>query len=341
MHETVLLGYLYDLERPLLRYVVGPSRLHGVVRHVAQLYAPIVHVVRAAVPQYGSRRSAGAYPGRDVAVVLFEPIGDVLKVHRLVLGVYRLLDRYDVHPYSVSALRYHLRDAGKRLEGHPLKEARNRGIFLYSVHGGVEKLRRSRHEERDLIPLYPRLSLNRPVVVVVVSVVVLENPYDGHLLQKVVKVLGLHILVHLLKILEGVGLSLLHLLKDAAHLGGEHLLEAPVLWVRGLDAHELVDENVRDLLAELTIALVRVFLALIAAYYFLVLFGHFFSLPSLFFECFQKVLKILRDLVHPLSGLRRHLNDFRIRVSEEDVLFALFEVEVEIREGVNLVYQNE
>ena len=74
MNIAVLLGKFEYLESALFGYVVRASGLNGVVRHVAELDAPIVKIVGATVAEHCARSAAGADTCGDVTLVFLEPI---------------------------------------------------------------------------------------------------------------------------------------------------------------------------------------------------------------------------------------------------------------------------
>ena len=74
MDIAVLLGKLEYLESALFGYVVRASGLNGVICHVAELDAPIVKIVGAAVAEHCARSAAGADTCGDVTLVFLEPV---------------------------------------------------------------------------------------------------------------------------------------------------------------------------------------------------------------------------------------------------------------------------
>ena len=74
MNIAVLLGKFEYLESALFGYVVRASGLDSVVRHVAELDAPIVKIIGAAVAEHCARSAAGADTCGDVTLVFLEPI---------------------------------------------------------------------------------------------------------------------------------------------------------------------------------------------------------------------------------------------------------------------------
>lgn len=74
MDIAVLLGKLEYLESALFGYVVSASGLNGVIRHVAELDAPIVKIIGAAVAEHCARSAAGADTCGDVTLVFLEPV---------------------------------------------------------------------------------------------------------------------------------------------------------------------------------------------------------------------------------------------------------------------------
>ena len=147
VHVTVLLGAAEDLERFLGRDVVRTTGLDRVVGHVADLDAPVVLIIRAALAKLGPRVAAGADACGDVAFILLQPVRDLLDIERLAVHADFLFDRDDVHADAVAARADHRGDVLQRQEGHSFKERSDRRVGVDSVLGRVEQLRAAGDEE--------------------------------------------------------------------------------------------------------------------------------------------------------------------------------------------------
>ena len=274
MDKAVLFRQSQNLERPLLGDVVGAAGLHGVIGHVAELDAPVVDIVRAAVSGDRPGGAAGADTGGDMALVFFQPVGDVLQVHRLIFGFNGLFHGDDVHTDAVAARGNHLGDAREGDKRHALEEGGHRRILFDPVHGGVEQLRRAGHKEGKPVALDPGPVLQFTVVVVIVAIVVFENADPGHLLQQIAQPHRLVFRVHFEQLLKGVEFAEGHFVPDFAHFGGQDLPQAPVFGVVRGHAQNLVGRHIRDFSAQLQVSLVGIRLSLVLASHFVALFWH-------------------------------------------------------------------
>ena len=155
VHKAVVLGLLQNLHDLVVGDVVAFVRLHKVVGHVADADAPVIGVVAAALAHGGAGHTAAARPGGILAVILFQPVGDMLHVYGLVFGLDGLFHRDDVHTDTRAARRHHGGDVFQRQKGHPLEEGRDLGVVgdLLFVH--IEKFRTAGHEHRQDVLFLP------------------------------------------------------------------------------------------------------------------------------------------------------------------------------------------
>ena len=109
---------------------------------------------------------------------------------------------------------------------------------------------------------------------VVVAVVILDDADDGHFLKQFLQARRREVLIHGHELFEGVELSELHAVADLHVLGGEDLLQAPVLGIVRADAADHVLRDVRDLLREFRVFLVEIRFTLILGDDVFVLFRH-------------------------------------------------------------------
>ena len=115
----------------------------------------------------------------------------------------------------------------------------------------VKQLRRSRYEHRQDISAL-RLLLGTSVVIVVISVIILEQADVTHLVQELLE-LFLPVLcdtVQLAHLRKRVRCPLLHLQSDIRHLFRDDLRQPPVLRILDLHAADHVSCHIGDLLAE-------------------------------------------------------------------------------------------
>ena len=174
VHKAVVLGLLQDLHDLTVGHIMPLVGLDEVVGHIAHADAPVVGVVAAALAHGGTGHTAAARTGGILAVVLFQPVRDVLNVGGPVLGLDGFFHRDDVHTDACAARGHHGGDVLQRQKRHPLKEGRHLGVVgdLLFVH--VEELCTAGHEHRQDVLLFAAGIL--PVV--------LQQTDDGHLLQK-------------------------------------------------------------------------------------------------------------------------------------------------------------
>ena len=86
---------------------MGAAGFDGVVRHIADLDAPVVRIVAAAFAENGAAIAARADASGEVAFVFLEPVGDLLDLDGLVVHLDLLLDGDDVHADAVSSRHDH------------------------------------------------------------------------------------------------------------------------------------------------------------------------------------------------------------------------------------------
>ena len=99
-------------------------RLAAVVGKITDADAPLALNVAGALAADALLLAAGAHGHADVALVLLQPMGQVLDRQRLALGRDGLFDRNDVHTDAGASGRHHLGDARQRQIRHALEEVR-------------------------------------------------------------------------------------------------------------------------------------------------------------------------------------------------------------------------
>ena len=220
-------------------------------------------------------------------LVLFQPIGEVLYIHRLVFRLYRLFDGNDVHADAAASRRNHSRDFFERQERHALEEHRKLGVSVHKRGVHVRVFGRARHEQRHPIPAVgasKTRSLNRTVFGVLVAVVVFQHAQNRQLVDNLVK-LGIRFRSNrraLFHFFQRVFLPQLHLEKkverDVAFLLCQLVLEyarkAPILGVLGLYAVQLRRQPVRDFSDKLQKPRVGIFVVYMLRHIFRAHFRH-------------------------------------------------------------------
>ena len=216
-----------------------------------------------------------------MTVIFLKPVGDFLKGYRLLLSVYRLLNGDNVHTYAHAAGRHHMRYACQGDVGHTLKKACYRGVFLNAVKGGVEKLRRARHKERQPVSFdFGRVFYGVvifEIMGVIVAVIIFDNADNGHLLIYLFNVFRVNAFVKLDEVVKRVVFAQFHLVAKVNHFGRENLAQAPVFGVVGCNSAYFVNHDIGDFFAEFHIIFLNVFFVLIFAYYRFALFKHKFT----------------------------------------------------------------
>ncbi len=124
MDIAAVLGLLEDLHSLFIGDIAAVVRLAAVVSKVADADAPLAFHVAGALAADALLLAAGAHGHADVALVLLQPVGQVLDRQRLALGRDGLFDRDDVHADTGASGRHHLGDARQRQVCHALEEVR-------------------------------------------------------------------------------------------------------------------------------------------------------------------------------------------------------------------------
>ena len=119
---AAILGLLEDLHGLFIGDVAAVVRLTAVVGEVTNADAPLAFHIAGALAADALLLAAGAHGHADAALVLLQPVGQVLDRQRLALGRDRLFDRDDVHADASASGRNHLGNTRQRQIGHALKE---------------------------------------------------------------------------------------------------------------------------------------------------------------------------------------------------------------------------
>ena len=229
--EAVVLRLLQDLHHLVICNIASALvGLHHVVGHVAHGDAPALGIVAAALAQLGTAGPAGAGGGGILALVLLQPVGDMLHAGGLVLGLNGLFHGDDVHPDARPSGGHHGGDLLQRQEGHPLEEGGNLRMLLDLLHAHVEELRAA----GDELGQDPAL-LVAGILPVQILPVVFQQADEAHVRQQLFQLFGLQT-GELLELDEGLGLSDPHFQGHVRHLVGDQPGQAPVLRVVSGDA---------------------------------------------------------------------------------------------------------
>ena len=172
--KAVLLALLKDGQGLFLGDVAAALvGLHHVVGHVAHGNAPALLVVGAALVIGLAAAAAGAGACGVFALILFQPVGDVLNGDRLVLHADGLLHGDHVHADARAAGRDHLGDLLQGQPGHIVEEHAKLRVLLHQIRVHVGEFAAARHEHGHKILL----------LMGGVFPVVLQNTGPGHALE--------------------------------------------------------------------------------------------------------------------------------------------------------------
>ena len=239
---AVVLGALEDLHRLFIGDAAALAGLKAVVGKLADGNAQLVLQLAAALALNAHGIAAGAIADAEVALILFQPVGDVLHVDRLVRGRDGLLDRDDVHADTGASGRHHAGDLRQRQKRHALEKPRDLRVLFHLLKVHVHQLGRAGHEDRQ-----------RPLLVVVgVLPVVLEQADHGHLVKELLDVD--RVLARLFAHLRRCGRDThVHRERELRHLVGDDAGQAVILGriLVELRHAELDIHAVRDLFAQL------------------------------------------------------------------------------------------
>ena len=118
---AVVLGALEDLHRLIIGDLAALAGLETVVTKLTDGNAHLILQLAAALALNAHGIAAGAVADAEVILILFQPVGDVLDIDRLVRGRDSLLDRDDVHADAGASGRHHAGDLRQRQERHALE----------------------------------------------------------------------------------------------------------------------------------------------------------------------------------------------------------------------------
>ena len=225
MHKAVVLGLAQDVVDLVAGHIMTAVGLDHVVGHIAHGDAPIGRVVGAALSHHATARAAAAGAGGILALVLVEPVLDMLNRHRRARGIDGLLDRNDMHADAGASGRHHRRRLGQRALGRLLKELSIDRMLLELANAHVEELGGTRHQHGQ-DPLLGALG---------VFPVVLEQTRIAHVVEHLLDI-GLGHAGELDHLGQRVGTAHLHLAEHFGLLVGRGLGKRPVLVAQQLVA---------------------------------------------------------------------------------------------------------
>ena len=276
VNEAVILCFLQNIQRLFRRNIMGAAGFDGVIRHVANLNAPVIRIIAAAFAQHRAGITAGTDSGRKMTLIFLQPVRDMLQIHGLIIKVHFLFYRNDMHANAITSRRNHLRNTSQRNKCHPLKEVSNRGILINTILARVEEFRRSRHKIGYAPALGMRLVRKRVIMVIAVAVIVLQNTDPAHLVQQFLQVRRLNIRCQLHHLFKGIELSKLHAVGQGNLLIIQYFAQTPVFRIIRLNAGNLMRNNIRNFTAKLCECFVALFFILVDGARLFKLFRHVF-----------------------------------------------------------------
>ncbi len=146
MHKAVVFGSAQRLIHLVTRYVMTAVGLHHVVGHVTHCDTPVMRIVAATLAKGLAACTATAHRSSVLAIVLIQPVLNVLNGHRRALGINGLLHRNHVHANACASGRHHRHSLGKRALRSLLKELGKLGMLTQLIHAHVEELGRARYQ---------------------------------------------------------------------------------------------------------------------------------------------------------------------------------------------------
>ncbi len=237
--EAVVLRLLEYGHGLVIGDVLAPLGLHHIVGHVAHSDAPVLHIVAAALAQLVAAGAAGAHTLGVLALILVQPVGDLLQPDGLLLRLNGFFHRDHVHTDARASGGHHRRDLLQGQHGHALKERRHLRVLVDLAPPHIQKLGAAGNEQGQDVPL-----LMVRVLAVQIFPVVLDDAQPGHLVQQLLQGGLLH-LRQLHQLRDGLGLADAHFQGHVHHLVGHHAVQTPVFRVvhRGLQPDPVGDHG--------------------------------------------------------------------------------------------------
>ena len=152
VHKAVALCPLTDLKCLLLGDVVPAARIHTPLCEIPETDAAFLFDRAIALPADPLLPAAGTDPDGELAVILLEPVGDVLDRDRRRRGLDRLFHGNDMHADAAAAHRHHGCDALKRHLCHQVEEGRDIRVLLHQPVVHHHEFGDARHKDRHVVP---------------------------------------------------------------------------------------------------------------------------------------------------------------------------------------------
>ena len=310
MDKSVGFGIFQNLHGLFIGDIVALAGLTAVVGKITDTDAPAHLVIGAAFAHGGTAGAAGTLAHAQLALVLFQPVGQMLDVHGLVFHGDGLLHGDDVHADTAAARRHQMRNAGQWDIGHALEEIGHIGMLPQALVAlgaffHVEHLRTAGNKQGQAVTAVGGAG-NGAVVVIVVAVVVLQQADIAHLIQQFLEVCLLFFLdlAQLPHLLDGVMVANLHLQSNICHFIGDDGGQAPVFRIIGGETLDLMHHHIGDLFTQLQNLFTGRSLTLVgrvqcSVFQFLVNHG----VSSSFFPLFYLLPQPVCQSCHALTGL--------------------------------------
>ena len=208
---------------------------HQIVRHIAHADAPVIRVIAAAFAHGGAGHTAGTGAGGILALVFFQPVGDVFDIQRVVFGLDGFFDRDHVHANACAAWGHHGGNVFQRQKGHPLKKGGHFGVVgnLLFVH--VKELGAAGHKHGQNVLLFAAGVL--PVV--------FQQANAAHLIQQGLQLFG-GFAGGFFQFRQGHWLAHLHFQGNIGHFVSHNAGQTPIFGVLHRQAAQLGGHTVGD-----------------------------------------------------------------------------------------------
>ena len=125
--------------------------LHNVICHITHSDAPALRIIRTALTVGQAGTTAGTRACRIFALVLFQPVGNMLKVDGFIFHLNGLFHRNDMHTNTGTTFRYERCDLFQRQTGHMFKKCPHLRIAVQNAGIHIEKFSTTRHVHRQYI----------------------------------------------------------------------------------------------------------------------------------------------------------------------------------------------
>ena len=355
VHKAVVLGFLQDPHHFVIGHIMALVGFHQIVRHIAHADAPVIRVIAAAFAHGGAGHTAGTGAGGILAMVFFQPVGDVFDIQRVVFGLDGFFDRDHVHANACAAWGHHGGNVFQRQKGHPLKKGGHFGVVgnLLFVH--VKELGAAGHKHGQNVLFFAAGVL--PVV--------FQQANAAHLIQQGLQLFG-GFAGSFFQFRQGHWLAHLHFQGNIGHFVSHNAGQTPIFGVLHRQAAQLGGHTVGDHLPQLhnffprlcvlgdlerqlafvqwesgrfAHGLLLLLLCACSASFELLCRRSGFAVP-LCLPRFHLLPQPIGPFGNALAGFGADGDDLCVGVAHGDIFPAFVHIEIKIRQNVNFVDKN-